>query len=684
MMFSVSKPFDRAARTFFLLTIALSTACGDAAPQVEITDPDQYLDELPAYPEPAEAYDRAAEGATFERTGDAVCSTTTYEISDAPEDVVMFNTDPQVFWPGALIQGDSYESGSPLLIPLANRAPVNISVQGLYAEQASAFEVTPTQSEVTQAVSSLLAGAVRNDTPSTQSVFFNQKEAYSFEQSALKLGFSARYLGARIRGSLNYRTNSEQHTVVANATIRTFTVSVDQPPTPSSFFEGLSAEELGEQVELGRLSENNLPVYVASVTYGQIMMFSATSTASMSDLKGALSASFSSFAGGGSASVSAEQQQVLQDSEITVVTLGGSEQGVAEMIKNGNPQDFFNGTTVVTSSVPIAYTLKDLQGNVVKVGESSEYDLTTCQPNGFANFYVTNHQQGAGTVAGYYADGTEAELGSAMNGSGPLMGIAHDALDDVLYLLSAGGGQSTIDIYEANGVQPEVSHWHVDRVTSSITYDPNHARLYLSGDFGPGQVLAAYNPNGDPLNITGPRGQPAFYSELADPASYNEPVFVYPYAAAYDATRDRIYVSILVTGMCEVEDCTNTFQLATVLAFDFQGNEVVLQGGFEGLTSPQGIAYDASLDRIYVSDAFEGAVRVFDAEGQTVRLPNSIENLSTPLGLHFDSTYNRLYVVNQGSSVITVYEPDGSPAQGLAVPAFPKLNAPTAIAFRPF
>ena len=252
-----------AVRVLLLVALATSAACGDAAPSTQVSDPDAYLDELPAYPEAPEPFDRSTGGAKFDHTGDAVCSTTTYEIGDAPEDVIMFNTDPQVFWPGALIQGDSYEGGSPLLIPLANRAPMNISVQGVYADQASAFEVTPTQSEVNQAVSELLAGAVRNDTPSTQSVFFNQKEAYSFEQSALKLGFSARYLGARVKGSLNYKTNSEQSTVVANATIRTFTVSVDQPPTPSAFFEGLSAQELQEQIDLGRLSENNLPVYVA-------------------------------------------------------------------------------------------------------------------------------------------------------------------------------------------------------------------------------------------------------------------------------------------------------------------------------------------------------------------------------------------------------------------------------------
>lgn len=665
----------------FLVLLAMilttATACGEASPSAQITDPEAYLDELPSYPEPPAAFDRSTDSAKFEHTGDAVCSTTTYEIGDAPQDVIMFNTDPQVFWPGALIQGDSYESGSPLLVPLANRAPINISVQGVYAKEASAFDVTPTQSEVNQAVSSLLAGAVRDDTPSTQSVFFNQKEAYSFEQSALKLGFSARYLGARVKGALNYKTNSEQSTVVANATIRTFTVSVDQPPTPSAFFEGLSAEELQEQIDLGRLSENNLPVYVASVTYGQIMMFSATSSSSMSDLKAALSASFSSFAGSAGGSMSQEQKDLLSSSEITVVTLGGSEDGVAQMIQNGNPQLFFNGTTVVTSSVPIAYTLKDLQGNVVKVGESTEYDLTTCQANGFANFYVTHTEGDSTRVAGFFADGSEASLEREILGWGSQRGIAYDSLNDQVYVLSYTDGTSFVDVYEANGLRPNDDQWEIQGSASSLTYDPNHARFYATGDFGRGCVLRAFNPNGDDLGME-------FCSELADPAAYDEPVSISAHAAAYDRVRDRIYVTYDVWGECDFEDCTRALRIGSVLAFDFQGNEVELPGAFDGISDPRGIAYDPSLDRIYVSDYFENAVRVFDADGNTVRLPNPIENLSKPLGLHFDPTYNRLYVVSSGSSVITVHEPDGSPAQGLAVPAFPELKNPTSIAFRPF
>ena len=664
-------------RISFLIAIAMSVACGDAAPSSEISDPDAYLDELPAYPEPAEPFDRSTGGAKFDHTGDAVCSTTTYEIGDAPEDVIMFNTDPQVFWPGALIQGDSYESGSPLLIPMPNRAPLNVSVQGVYADQASAFDVAPTQSEVNQAVSSLLAGAVRADIPSTQSDFIDQKEASSLEQSALKLGFSARYLGARVKGSLNYKTNSEQSTVVANATIRTFTVSVDQPPTPSAFFEGLSAEELQEQIDLGRLDENNLPVYVASVTYGQVMMFSATSTSSMSELKGALSASFSSFAGSAGGSLSQEQKDLLSASEITVVTLGGSEEGVAQMIQNGNPQLFFNGTTVVTSSVPIAYTLKDLQGNIVKVGESTEYDLTTCQANGFANFYVTHTEGNSMKVAGFFADGSEASLESDMLGWGSQRGIAYDSLNDHLHVLSYTDGISFVDVYEANGLRPENDQWEIRGSVSSLTYDPNHARFYATGNFGRGCVLRAFNPNGDELGME-------FCSELADPAAYDEPVTISAHASAYDTVRDRIYVTIDVWGECELEDCTRTTHFGTVLAFDFQGNEIELPGVFEGVTDPRGIAYDPSLDRIYVSDYFENAVRVYDAAGNVIELPNPIENLSRPLGLHFDPTYNRLYVVSSGSSVITVHEPDGSPAQGLAVPAFPELKNPTSIAFRPF
>jgi len=664
-------------RALVLLVLGAMVACGDASVEevVAVVDPEQYLDTLPAYPEPPAAYDRALDGATFERGEQSVCSTTTYEIGDAPKEVVMFNTDPQVMWPGALIQGDSYENGSPLLIPLPHRAPLDLSIQGLYAEQSSALGVTPTQSSVAQAVNGLLAVAVHDGTPSTQSIFFNQKEAYSFEQASLKLGFSARYLGSRVKGSLRYSTTSTESTVMANATIRTFTISVDQPPTPSAFFDGLSSEELEEQIALGRMSETNLPVYVASVTYGQIMMFSATSSASTSELKGALSASFNSFAGGGSANLSAEQRDVLAASEITVVTLGGSEEGVATLIREGEPAAFFEGSAVVTSSVPIAYTLKDLRGNIVKIGESTEYGLTTCTPTGTANVYALSTADHVPSVLGYYADGSEAELSNRISVglTDPeteiaYVDIAYDALEDSILVLSRTASpfnvgrppSAGVGVYAADGTR--LSSFRVDSSAAAMVYDPIRARVYVAGGYGEGRVLDAYNTNGDFL-----------FSFETDMAGTLQPT-----AVTHDATRERIYVAL------EIVDDDGATLAGTVAIFDFQGNEVEVAGGFDGIREPQGIAYDPSSDRIFVSDRFDETVKVFDADGGSIALPTPIDNLSEPRGLLFEATTNRLYVVNQGSSLITAYEPDGTPATGLAMPAFPNLNRPSAIAYRPF
>ena len=244
-------------RHFAFSLVALTTL--GCSSETRLQDAGAYLDQLPDYPDAPEPYDRATGQAEFDYQQSQVCSTTSYEMGNAPAEVVMFSADPQIFWPGALIQGRSYETGSPSLVPLEDRAPLDLSIQGLYADDSAAFDVRATPSAVNDAVNGLLARAVRDEIPSTQSVFFEQKEAYGFAQSALDLGFSARYLGARVSGSLSYETTSEFDTVVANATIRTFTVTVDPPTTPSAFFEGLSEESLQQQIDLGRLSEDNLP-----------------------------------------------------------------------------------------------------------------------------------------------------------------------------------------------------------------------------------------------------------------------------------------------------------------------------------------------------------------------------------------------------------------------------------------
>ncbi len=661
--------------------IVAFTACSGEGPQ---TDGLGFINTLPDFPQPAVgAKDEAVASPEFDYSGDTVCSNTTYEISDAPKEVVMFSADPQVFWPGALIQGKSYVTGSPQLIPTPNRAALNISVQGLYALQSSAFDVTPTQSSVNQAVQGLLGQAVQDEVATTQNVFFHQEESYSFEQAALKLGFSARYLGSRVKGSLNYETTSETNTIVANATIRTFTVSVDPPTTPSAFFEGMTQEELNQQIALGRMSEDNLPVYVASVTYGQIMMFSSSSAESMSKLKGALSASFNSFSGGGSAKLTAEQEKLLQNSDITVVTLGGSEDGVKEIIKEGRPAEFFTGSTVVTSSVPIAYTLKDLKGNVVQVAELSSYQRTACTLQGTANVYVANYAfgyDGLGSVTGYFENGRQANLATPIKKITetdlPPQALAYNSADDLIHVLvtyveksanrniSIGG----IFAYKPDGTRESNDFFALAYgETKDIAYDRNFGRLYGVGDFDESRVAFAVGPDGLPLQID-------FFAKNLKPNLATE-LALNPTAVTYDAKNDRVLIAVNVTG----ENAQGG-----VIAFDARGNQLELSGDFEGLSSAEGIAYDANNDRIYVSDAKQGSVKVFDTQGNPMAFSEAISNLSEPQDISFHEALNRLYVIEKGASLLSVFNADGTEVSDLERPSFPKLDRPVDIVLRSF
>jgi hypothetical protein len=63
---------------------------------------------------------------------------------------------------------------------------------------------------------------------------------------------------------------------------RMFSVSMVLPQTPGEVFsDAFTSQKLQEQIDHGRIGDDNLPVYVSSVAYGRILMFSFTSTASL-------------------------------------------------------------------------------------------------------------------------------------------------------------------------------------------------------------------------------------------------------------------------------------------------------------------------------------------------------------------------------------------------------------------
>jgi len=159
-----------------------------------------------------------------------------------------------------------------------------------------------------------------------------------------------------------------------------FEVLVEPPQTPSAFFsEAFTPEVLKQQVDLGRMGPDNLPVYVSNVVYGRMMMFSLTSTASESEIRAMMNVAYSNIAGNVQANMSAKQKTMLQESKIAITSLGGDARATIDMIRSGNWRDYFTNTAPLSSAAPLSYTFRNLgDGSIANIVETDEFTISEC------------------------------------------------------------------------------------------------------------------------------------------------------------------------------------------------------------------------------------------------------------------------------------------------------------------
>ncbi|MDH4118860.1 MAG: thiol-activated cytolysin family protein [Acidimicrobiia bacterium] len=320
-------------------------------------------------------FDEILEGVTYD------CETTPYTMTDTPRELVVFEPDVNILWPGALIQGSSHKSarGSLMELPIRQRDPVALSIN-LLTEDTTRTVENPTVATVQQAIGELVAAAENRGLDPSGSVFFEQERSYSATQAALRMGLSAKYMSARVRAALEMSRAANENTVTAYFLEKAFTVSIVLPETPSAVFsDDFTPERLREQVALGRLGPDNLPVYVADVTYGRILMVSMTSTQSVDRIMGALAAAYNGGVFKVSGSLAAGYQEILADSRMQVVTIGGSSQNARDLIRQGDIGAYFDQSADLSDYRPLSYTLRNLGDNsIARMSETTEYEVTEC------------------------------------------------------------------------------------------------------------------------------------------------------------------------------------------------------------------------------------------------------------------------------------------------------------------
>jgi hypothetical protein len=314
------------------------------------------------------------------------CTTTPYSITKNPQEIAVHNPDAAVLWPGALIRGRSHlQTGSLELLAVSRdkRAPLGISVQGGgvlgIPGGVSTVVEQPVGSTIREGINQIVVNTLGADVAvGAGASSFNSVESHSSTQALLNLGLDARYLGAAASGRLNYSRAANQHTYTAYFVQRLFTVAVDLPERPSSFFaDNVTAADLQS---LG-ISNDNLPLYIDSVSYGRILMFTFTSSDSRERIAAALEFSYNSPVGGVDGFAEAELRQTLSTARIEIFALGGPNTGVQNLIRDGNLAAYFEAPLAINQVEPISFTIRNLNDNrLARVANTTDYEVRECQP----------------------------------------------------------------------------------------------------------------------------------------------------------------------------------------------------------------------------------------------------------------------------------------------------------------
>ena len=366
------------------------SSCNDDDPAGNPNNPDAgsinaYFSSMPEWDnsEPAEVPDEPVDGdfRLIESNIPYLCPTVKDNLVKSFDKIIAVGTNNGKIWPGALIEGNSLSTGDLKLINIG-RAPMTINVDLPITTTFREIE-EPNSVSVQQAISEMQveAGDLEEGSQAGAGVMhFEVSEASSFEQSMLSLGVSGGFtepqsqVGIEASTNVSHERSVKTHTVVAKFFQEKFTVRIadDLIPEPVDFFsKSVRLEDLQALDDEGIIGVDNIPIYIESVTYGRIMLFSMKSTdvENSNELSAALKASMSDYVNG-EATITDRQRTIIRTSQTTIFVAGGSEEGANKAIAGLNWSSFFEPTSV-SQTVPVAFTVRTMNGKQqVKLIES--------------------------------------------------------------------------------------------------------------------------------------------------------------------------------------------------------------------------------------------------------------------------------------------------------------------------
>jgi hypothetical protein len=382
------------------------------------------------------------------------CAVVKHDITEQHEEILNFDGGAEYVKPGLLLVGDEFLKGNLAPIPL-KRAAITLSINVPGVSKASVTVTNPNSSTIQDGIAKLQAEAEEAAEGSyAAQLSYDQHTVQSVEEMKVKLGVSAGFDGlfasASFSSKFENESSIEKYTVVSNLRQQMYTITFAQDALtkPRDFFDpSVSLDDFVEAESDGFLGRSNVPVFISSVTYGRMVVFSATSTqaASRSLLQATLEASGTNWSA--SADLSVEQKDFLSSLDIEVLSIGGNQEDATNAIRTGNWTELFAGADIL-NSVPLRYTVRALSGTrpIAAIGDTTRYTVSDCTaiegwyetegPNGMRFTDVSTNADNDpimvvgevdGTYSPYQIDGPEVKPIAGFAKLGPL----DVAVDDI-------------------------------------------------------------------------------------------------------------------------------------------------------------------------------------------------------------------------------------------------------------
>jgi len=317
--------------------------------------------------------------------GDTVmeCVYKRYEGVKLYETLVSFDPNADSLWPGAVIQTKTLPQG--LLAPIGlPRAPGTITVTNatLSSESDSLSRTIeePTQAAVQDAIDDVLRS--ENLSFAAKSTY-DARQVYSLNEAAVKAGVAVEWMSGSVKASFDGEWGSSKTSYIVKFTQNYYTVTFSPPQSPESVFDPCVAT--GDA--LPYMGSDNAPGYLASVTYGRMLLMKIESNDSSSDIEAALNAAFNASAVDVEVDIDTQFKEVLRNAVVTVFALGGNPESAVELMTDADNRAeklanyLENGAKYSPESpgVPISYTVRTLADNAtVKVASTLDYQVPYC------------------------------------------------------------------------------------------------------------------------------------------------------------------------------------------------------------------------------------------------------------------------------------------------------------------